>query len=315
MSYAALRVFAKKPILRFKSDCLISFFAIPAGRVGVALARRLQLPSLVALRGSDTPGFARKPLPTGMLRILTRKPLQRADVLVANGQHLAELGTLASGRTVRRLDNGVDTASFRPPDSIPTIKLRPLRILSVLRLVEGKGVAELAATVRWLEKMKVQADISIVGTGSLSSYLAKSSRTENDYAHIEQLGHIPRDLMPDVYRDHDVLLHLSPAEGISNVVLEALASGLPVVGTRAAAGELSDGDQEGPLRLVHSTNPSVVGELLKAYKNDPELLVHDRAAARAVAERWSWDATVENAIQLFSTAIQQHALWWNSQSS
>jgi len=119
------------------------------------------------------------------------------------------------------IHNGIDTDRFNPdgPESDRVDHDGPV-VLFVGRLVEGKHPGDgVAAVSRLAETRNVK--LYVAGEGPL--------RSELDDKHVEFLGHLPYEEMPAVYRAADALVLPSRAEGLPRTVLEAMASGVPVV--------------------------------------------------------------------------------------
>lgn len=127
--------------------------------------------------------------------------------------------------------NGIDTARFTPegPESDRINHDGPV-VLFVGRLVEGKRPGDAVDAVGRLAEQR-NAKLYVAGKGPLRSELAAD--------HVEILGQLPYETMPTVYRAADALVLPSRAEGVPRTVLEAMASGVPVV--------VSDLDQVAPV--------------------------------------------------------------------
>jgi glycosyltransferase involved in cell wall biosynthesis len=98
--------------------------------------------------------------------------------------------------------------------------------------------------------------------------------------------------VPDILRGLDCFVLPSLAEGISNTVLEAMASGLPVIATDVGGNpELVEAGRTG--HLVPASDPEAMARALVAYANDPEQARAAGCAGRAEVERrFSMEAMV-----------------------
>ena len=88
---------------------------------------------------------------------------------------------------------------------------------------------------------------------------------------LEELAWLPgqRNDIADIMRRLDIFVLPSKAEGISNTILEAMATGLPVVATGVGGNpELIDDDETG--LLVEKENNEEMADALLEYANDPE---------------------------------------------
>jgi glycosyltransferase involved in cell wall biosynthesis len=107
-------------------------------------------------------------------------------------------------------------------------------------------------------------------------------RAGNAETHASLLG--SRDDVPSILRSFDLFALSSRVEGISNTILEAMATGLPVVAPRVGGNEeLVEDGVEGS--LVPSRDPDALAEALSRYVVDEKLRVERGRAARLRAER------------------------------
>lgn len=113
-----------------------------------------------------------------------------------------------------------------------------------------------------------------------------------------------RDDVPAILRGLDVFVLPSLGEGVSNTVLEAMASGLPVVATRVGANaELIEDGATG--RLAPAADPVALAEALAIYAADPELAKAHGRAGRARAElRFSLERMVEQYHRLYLALVE-----------
>ena len=110
-----------------------------------------------------------------------------------------------------------------------------------------------------------------------------------------------RDDIPEALREMDLFVLPSLAEGISNTLLEAMATGLPVVATRVGGNaELIEDASTGA--LVESGDCNALADRLAAYAADPALCARHGRSARARAEReFSLDAMVQAYTELYDS--------------
>jgi glycosyltransferase involved in cell wall biosynthesis len=115
-----------------------------------------------------------------------------------------------------------------------------LRVLSVGRLDEEKNPLLLADVLAALRRRDPRWRLLVAGEGPLAPELARRLEALGVGDHAELLGYVP--MGPDLlglYRTSHVLLHVSWTEGFPQVLIEAFASGLPVVAT--AVGGVAEG--------------------------------------------------------------------------
>jgi sugar transferase (PEP-CTERM/EpsH1 system associated) len=206
---------------------------------------------------------------------------------------------------ISQIYNGVDTRRFCPDADSRAAPGRARAgawvVGTVGRLVAVKDqaalVRALAAAWRRSSEARRRMRLAIVGDGPLRHTLAELARAEGVDGAVDLLG--GRDDVADVLRAFDAFALPSLAEGISNTLLEAMSSGLPVVATSVGGNvELVDDQVSGS--LVPPAEPAALVDALLRYFCEPETAVrHARAARRVVEDRFSLDRMVADYAALY----------------
>lgn len=197
-----------------------------------------------------------------------------------------------SEQKVAQIYNGVDASRFRPAEGRPSIEGCPFRrpahwlIGTVGRMQTVKDQTLLArAFIRALElepSLKARVRLVMVGEGPLRA----KARQLLEQAGVADLAWLPgeRHDVPDILHGLDCFVLPSLAEGISNTILEAMASGLPVIATRVGGNpELVVQDRTG--ELVPSGDADAMARTIVAYATRPEQACVAGLAGRAEVER------------------------------
>lgn len=210
-------------------DVVHAFFAFPSGWLCLKTAGRI--PYIISLRGSDVPGFNnRLKLDYVLLKGLFRKIWRGADAIVANSSGLAQLAQRFDPTLhYDVIPNGIDTETFCPPAE-RTLSGR-LKLLTVCRLIERKRIDLLIRAMGELVRSGTDAELTIVGDGNLEANLKALTREMNLSDRVSFRGLMEYDKLAAIYREHHMFLMSSLHEGMSNAMLEAMASGLPIVTT------------------------------------------------------------------------------------
>jgi len=103
--------------------------------------------------------------------------------------------------------------------------------------------------------------------------------------------------MPDIYRQHDVFVSASMQEGMSNAMLEAMASGLPIVTTRCEGVDELIGDNG---LVVEDSRPEELAAAIRRLADAPATLQAMSVAARKKAESFGWDKVADAYLQLYA---------------
>jgi glycosyltransferase involved in cell wall biosynthesis len=221
-----------REVLR-RADVILGTWAYPDGCAAVLAARALGKPCVVKVHGTDINVNAKRP----SVRRIVRRILPGADALVSVSTGLsAELEALGVPREkIRLVSNGVDKELFAPRDKREARRALGLReegpvVLYVGRLETAKGMAELLEAAPSVRARLPDAVFAVIGEGEWGGRVAEAAAQSG--GSIVAPGARPLKEVARWLAACDVLTLPSWAEGTPNVVLEAMASGRPVVATR-----------------------------------------------------------------------------------
>ncbi|HEY7203370.1 MAG TPA: glycosyltransferase [Methylomirabilota bacterium] len=171
------------------------------------------------------------------------------------------------------IHNGVDTGRFRPGDPTEAREALGLPTAATVvgtigRLDPVKDQTGLIAAFAGLARSETSAVVAIVGEGPSRAALEGEIGERGLADRVRLLGE-RRDI-PALLRAFDVFVLPSRAEGMSNTILEAMATGLPVIATDVGGNpELVEPEMTGC--LVPSGNPQALETALRTYVADPHL--------------------------------------------
>jgi len=224
------------------------------------------------------------------------------------------------GIAAHEVPNGVDTARFSPQarssDAALAQRLGIRRgapvVLALGGVEERKNTARLLSAFALLRVAHPQAQLVVAGGASLLDHSAYALRFrvlmqelgfDDDPAQPVRLtGPLPDEDIPSLYRLADVVAMPSLREGFGLVVLEALASGVPVVASRIApfTEYLAEDD-------VSWADPSDAGAIADALRHALSTRDAQRIARSAsrLSGRFSWQASAERHAALYRAAIQE----------
>ena len=263
-------------------DLIHAFFGIPCG--AIAYRFRKESPYIVSLRGSDVPGFnERFSFQYIFLKPLIRRVWRNAAAVIANSGGLKELA-LKTDRAAKIgiIYNGVNIEDFAQRDNREN---EHIVILTVARLIKRKGIDDLIRAVPAIVKGHQNIKVKIIGEGNMGAELKALAEKLKVSEYIEFLGYVPHNEISNYYSTSDVFVLPSRNEGMSNTVLEAMASGLPVITTdTGGTRELIDGNGI----IVPSEDSDVISEAVLRLINDHKLRVSRGMKSRKIAENMSW---------------------------
>jgi len=275
-------------------DATCAFFAVPAGPAAWWVKWRAGVPYIVSLRGSDVPRpeIARYQRLHLFTRPVIRRVLRDAAAVVAVSESLRDAALrLVPGLDVRVVPNGVDVEFFSPIARVSGDLERP-GVLFVGRLQPYKGLVELLAAIPILERMLGRpVTLTVAGDGPLRRVLeaeAKRFESRGVRSEVRFLGWVDDEMLRPEYRRASVLVLPSLVEGHPNVVLEAMASGLPCV--VADSPGLRDLVPRAAGRVVPPASPEAIAAAVADLVKDPLEWRRASEAGQRVAREFSWDA-------------------------
>jgi glycosyltransferase involved in cell wall biosynthesis len=285
----------------FKPDATLAFFGLPSGAVALLLKKVHSVPYVISLRGGDVPGF--RPYDFRLYHKIAAPLLhviwKNASSIVANSQGLRELAlTFDSRYEIPVIPNGVDAEQFTVFDRAWS----PPHILSVGRVVHQKGFD---LGLRALAQLKeLQWEWTIAGDGPQMQPLRLMAAEHDLKDRIHFAGWLSASRLREQYASANLFLFPSRHEGMPNAVLEAMASGLPVVATRIAGNEelVMDG-QTGTLvntEDVDGLRESLKPLLLDAHKREQM----GRAARKRVEESFTWTRVADQYERILQRCIR-----------
>ena len=137
--------------------------------------------------------------------------------------------------SVETVSNGVDTDLFNPPHEAHKGPHQLFTILHVGRLGYEKSVDVVLRAFAHLADNYPKVRLMIVGDGPEADSLKTMAVKLGVAGQVQFTGFIPHDQLPSIYHQSDLFVTASTVETQGLVVLEAMASGLPVVGVDAMA--------------------------------------------------------------------------------
>jgi sugar transferase (PEP-CTERM/EpsH1 system associated) len=205
---------------------------------------------------------------------------------------------------IRQLYSGVDTQRFSPVSDRPLSAIRyPLVLGTVGRLDPVKNQAALLQVAAKLAVRFPDLRLTIVGDGPLRASLEAQAASLGLSDRVTYTG--ARSDTPDLMRSFDVFVLPSINEGISNTILEAMATGLPVVAGRVGGNpELVVDGVTG--RLYDPADPAALEQALLPYLTDPGLRqAHGKAARERVVQNFSLDAMIARYRSLYDELLAE----------
>jgi glycosyltransferase involved in cell wall biosynthesis len=179
-------------------------------------------------------------------------------------------------------------------------RLRP-RLLSTRNF---EPIYNVACTVRAFAQIQAQypdATLTLVGTGSEAAAL-QSLASALELRHVRFVGAVPPDEIHRYYADADIYIQTPTIDNMPGSVIEAFASGLPVVSTDVGGvpSILTD-DQHG--LLAPDNDAGAVAACVCRLLAHPDQAQRMAAAARETCEAYAWSRVRTDWVSVYQTAL------------
>ncbi len=277
-----------RALRRFRPDLIHAVNPFILGPGGIYYARRLEVP-LVASYHTHVVTYAHY-YKLGFLarpgRWYTRQLHNRAAINLCTSRATMDL-LLAEGiKRLRLWPQGVDACRFSPEKASEGWRERlsggrpsERLLLYVGRLAPEKGIERLGAVTRAVPGTR----LAIVGDGPARRDLERAfAGTPTVFT-----GLLQGEDLAAAYASADAFLFPSTTETLGMAMLEALASGLPVIASRSGASHEVVADGESGILYEKDSDPSLVAAVRKVF-SDEEFRVALSRGARSAAEQRDW---------------------------
>ncbi|HFD12297.1 MAG TPA: colanic acid biosynthesis glycosyltransferase WcaL [Crenotrichaceae bacterium] len=244
--------------------------------------------------------------------LLQKKIQQSAFVTTCTGANQIYLASLMGKDSIHKIYHGLDIHQFKPATHRVRNNHEPVRIISVGRYVEKKGFHYLLEACFQLKKLGYQFECRIIG------------EFDDQYLRLQQLreklaledcvalsGPITHEDLASIYQQSDIfalpcqVLGNGDRDGIPNVLMEAMASGLAVVSSNISGiPELIDSGKDG--LLVSEKDSSALAEALQDLISNTGLRLElGKQARHRICREFDARNTNQLLLQLFEDCINQ----------
>jgi glycosyltransferase involved in cell wall biosynthesis len=277
----------------------------PMGIVALAAAKLLGM-NTVGIYHTDFPAYVRTLTQDGAMEQITWRFMswfyqQMDTILVPSESYRQQL--IRAGFEPRKLlimERGVDTERFNPSHRRPEFwadrGLEGAPVVSYVgRISREKNIESLLAAHALLAKAGKRINLAIVGDGPYLQELRRSHQRPD----VLFTGFLEGKQLSQAFASSDLFVFPSMTDTFGNVVLEAQASGLPVIVS----------DKGGPADIVRSNDSGVIIDMTQpeTLANAIDQLLSDEAHRRTLAAR-----SMENATQSSWNSVLEH--FWTARA-
>lgn len=290
----------KKLACREHYDVCQVFFGVPSGVLGIRLKRKYRLPYAVRFGGGDIKGFQERfDKVFFFISPFVRKIWRAADALIANSSGLKELAEQFDARfPIEVIPNGVNAQNFYPAEQ--TNNASVFRILFVSRLLKRKGLQHIIPRLSELNAACTKGiRLTVVGDGPYREELERLAGETGCGGLIHFEGQKEKAELLPYYQAADVMILPSAKEGIPNVVLEAMACGLPIVMTPC----------QGSRELIHD-NGYVCGveqfydKLFELAQNEPLRKRFGENSRKLAESEFTWESVAAQYLAVYERIVR-----------
>lgn len=306
-----------------RPDLLHAHWLLPNGFIAAVVARRLGLPLVISIPGSDAQVAGKNAL----FRAMARFAMRQADLLTANSAELREavLKIGAAGGSDEALRAkfdlilyGTDPNALKP-DATGVAELRaklnlpdppPLLLLCVGRMVPKKGFDVLIRALAEPALRECNVTALMIGEGDDKAAWQQLAADLGVAERIRWLGNVPKTEIGTYYNLADVLLNPSvnrPADGLNVCVLDAMSCAKPVIGSNVAGNPLAIIDGETGL-ITPEGDAAALAAAIRQLAEAPALRQQlGRAARLRVEQEIGWPPLARRYIRHFERILGKQA--------
>ncbi len=230
--------------------------------------------------------------------------LSKADEIIAVSEAAGRFISYFTDIPITVIPNGVDTSKFRSMGkeearAVMNFDDAPF-FLYVGRLVGKKGLLTLLLAFREVAEELPEARLRIAGKGKLKPVLRSMSKAIGIEEKVDFLGYVPGEMMNALFSSADIfVLPSSFGESFGIVLLEAMASGTPVIGTRVGGIEEILGKGKYGLLVPPSEPEELAGAMLDLMGDKEKRSILSKRSLKMVRSKYDWRVVSERVMELY----------------
>jgi len=291
---------ARRLIKRIKPDILNAHYITLHGYLGVFSGFH---PLILTAYGSDV---HTDPQRNPLYRILTKKALKKADLIVCDSQMVREglikLGAVPS--KIRIIYNGVDTQLFNPQQRDERLRQEleladSPTVISTRTLSPLYNVKTLLEAIPLVVKEFPQAKFIIAGDGKQRNYLTNLTNSLGVSGSIRFLGWVPNNELPKYLASSDIYVSTSLADSTSLCLQEAMACKLAPVVTDLPANREWVADSENALIVPTKDPQALAGKIIYLLRNGEVRRKFGKAGRKIIKKRAEYQREMAKMEQLY----------------
>lgn len=289
-SYATFFAGGVRRMLRWRPE-IVHAHSLPGLLYGAIGARLLRVPWAFTFHGTELRRAVRGPM---------RRLIARADVIFYVSEHMRPLLEASfPGQRLVYTPSGVDMETFRPGEAV-----RDEVVVCVARFNWQKGHECLAAALPSVLRAHPRHRLVAVGSGPGEAEFRRSVEEAGLRDRVAIVPVLEREALAALVRRAAVLVIPSVTEGFPKVLVEAMASGTPIVTTDV--GSCAEVAGEAAV-VVPPRDASALAKALIAVLGDPNRQASMSAVGTERVADYGWDTTAQRVAEVFRALVEQRA--------
>jgi len=288
-------------------DLIHSHWIIPQGIVGIAVRMITGIPHVISIHGTDIHLIHSYRIFYPLMNIITHY----SEYISTNSSHTYRL--LIDTISKKNVKSCIIPMGIYPEKFLrkcSTISDKEKNILFVGRLIAWKGVYNLIRAMKLVITTVDNVHLTIIGNGPERAQLIQFTKDLGISSQIQFCDNIGKRQLLMRYKNADLFVLPSiivnkQTEGLGVVLLEAMASGVPVIGSNIGGIPDIIKDEINGL-LVPAGDPQALADAIIRILKNPDLAERFRKAGlETVRERFSWDVITDQFVEVYQEILKE----------
>lgn len=276
--------------------------------IAITIKKLKRKPCLITIQGGSISAGFESSLSGRLSRKLQKWSFRNADLVHVISQSLAEGAKRLGAENIAVIPNGVDSRLFKPMDKDELRKKYGISaeekiIISVARLEPVKGVDHLIKAIALLVEKISDLRLVVIGDGKQREELERLINQLQLDSKVQLLGFLPHQQISEYLNMSDVFVLSSRHEGLGIALIEAMACGVPVIGSRVdGIVDIIEDGKNGI--LVPSGDEKALAEEIERLLQDENLRDNFiEEGFKKVEERFLWDSVLQQIEQIYTSLV------------